>query len=161
MKNAKHSCCLVNVDQHSCFGKWRGWFISTEVNSYPPMHACMGAELLQSCPTLCDPVDCARLLCPRDSPGKSTGVDPGDLPDSGIKPASLTPPALAGRFFITSTTSVSFFTLIPDSTLIISVKKKLVSGHTLWFTSWDEPVFPIFLNWKQISVTVAGPKQVT
>jgi len=29
---------------------------------------------------------------------------PGDLPDAGIKPASLTSPALAGRFFTTSTT---------------------------------------------------------
>ena len=31
----------------------------------------------ESCPTLCDPVDCllpARLLCPRNSPGKNTGV---------------------------------------------------------------------------------------
>ena len=28
----------------------------------------------------------------------------GDLPDPGIKPASLMPPALAGRFFTTSTT---------------------------------------------------------
>ena len=29
---------------------------------------------------------------------------PGDLPDPGIKPASLTSPALAGRFFTTSAT---------------------------------------------------------
>ena len=29
---------------------------------------------------------------------------PGDLPNSGIEPASLTSPALAGRFFTTSTT---------------------------------------------------------
>ena len=29
---------------------------------------------------------------------------PGDLPDSGIKPESLTSPALAGRFFTTSAT---------------------------------------------------------
>ena len=30
----------------------------------------------QSCLTLCDPMDggSARLLCPRDSPGKNTGV---------------------------------------------------------------------------------------
>ena len=33
----------------------------------------MCAKLHQSCPTLCDPMDC-RLLCPWDSPGKSTGV---------------------------------------------------------------------------------------
>ena len=36
-------------------------------------------ELLaaQSCPTLCNPVDCSppRLLCPWDFPGKDTGVD--------------------------------------------------------------------------------------
>ena len=29
---------------------------------------------------------------------------PGDLPDPGIEPVSLTSPALAGGFFITSTT---------------------------------------------------------
>ena len=31
------------------------------------------AKSLQSCPTLCDPVDCS-LLCPWDLPGKNTGV---------------------------------------------------------------------------------------
>ena len=28
----------------------------------------------QSCLTLCDPMDCTRLRCPWDSPGKNTGV---------------------------------------------------------------------------------------
>ena len=32
------------------------------------------AKLLQSCPTLCDPMDCSRLLHPWDFPGKSTGA---------------------------------------------------------------------------------------
>ena len=34
------------------------------------------AQPLQSCPTLCNPMDysLARLLCPWDSPGKNTGV---------------------------------------------------------------------------------------
>ena len=34
------------------------------------------AKLLQSCPTLCDPIDWqpTRLLCPWDSPGRNTGV---------------------------------------------------------------------------------------
>ena len=36
----------------------------------------------------------SRLPCP----------PPGDLPDPGIEPASLTSPALAGRFFTTSAT---------------------------------------------------------
>ena len=38
---------------------------------------------------------------------------PGDLPDPGIKPASLTPPALAGRFSITNTIWVSHQSLVP------------------------------------------------
>ena len=72
--------------------------------------ACMHAKSLQLCMTLCDPMDCAPpssfvhgilqanywsvLPCP----------PPGDLPNLGIKPSSLTSPALAGRFFTTSTT---------------------------------------------------------
>jgi len=35
-------------------------------------------------------------------------LPPGDPPDPGIKPASLTSPALAGRLFTTSTT-VGFY----------------------------------------------------
>ena len=32
------------------------------------------AESLQSCPTLCDPIDGIPPRCPWDSPGKNTGV---------------------------------------------------------------------------------------
>ena len=51
----------------------------------------------------------ARLLCPWNFPGKNSGVGchflhHRDLPDPGIKPASLESPALAGRFFITEPT---------------------------------------------------------
>ena len=37
---------------------------------------CAAAKSLQSCPTLCDPIDGSptRLLCPWDSLGKNTGV---------------------------------------------------------------------------------------
>ena len=69
--------------------------------SRPKMCVCMRAQLLQSCPTLCDPMDCS-------SPGSSvhggfprqeywSGLPccpPGDLPDSGIKPTSPVSPAL-------------------------------------------------------------------
>ena len=71
----------------------------------------MRAETLQSCPTLCDPMNYSPpqaplsmgfskqeywrgLLCP----------SPEDLPDPGIEPMSLKPPALTDRFFTTSTT---------------------------------------------------------
>ena len=37
-----------------------------------PLYTRMHAKSLQSCPTLCDPMD--KLLCPRDSLGRNTGV---------------------------------------------------------------------------------------
>ena len=64
------------------------------------------AKSLQSCPTLCDPMDCRP-------PGSSvlgilqehwSGLPfplPVSLPDQGIKPESLKSPALAGWFFTT------------------------------------------------------------
>ena len=66
-------------------------------------------KTLQSGPTLCHPMDCSLL-------GSSVhGIlqeywsglpfpPPGDLPDPGIECVSLVSPALAGRFFTTSTT---------------------------------------------------------
>ena len=71
------------------------------------MPAFMYAKSLQSCLTLCDPVDRSppetRLICPWDSPGKNTAVGchfllQGDLPDPGIKTRFLVSPALAGVF---------------------------------------------------------------
>ena len=71
----------------------------------------MHAELLQSCPILCHPTDHS----PPDSSvhgilqaGTLGWVamysPPGNLPDPGIERASFTFPALAGKFFTTSTT---------------------------------------------------------
>ena len=71
---------------------------------------CMGAKLLQSCPTLRNPLNC-------NLPGSSVhGIlqeeswsglplpPPGDLPDPGDERVPLTSPALAGGFFTTSAT---------------------------------------------------------
>ena len=71
---------------------------------------CMRVKSLQSCLTLCDPMDCSLpgspalgfsrqeyqsgLLCP----------PPGDLPNPGIETLSPVSPALADRFFTTSAT---------------------------------------------------------
>ena len=79
-----------------------------EVGKPGPTH--VHAKLLQSCPSLCNPVDCRP-------PGSSVhGIlqarilewvampPPGDLPDPTIKPVSLMSPVLAGRFFINSAT---------------------------------------------------------
>ena len=71
------------------------------------MHEC---SVTQSCQTLCNPMDCSLpgfsvhgilqqeywsgLPCP----------SPGNLSDAGVEPVSLMSPALADRFFTTSTT---------------------------------------------------------
>ena len=70
----------------------------------------MCAKVLQSCPTLCNPVDCSP-------PGSSIhGIlqervlewaaisSSRDLPEPGIKPTSLMFPSLACGFFTTSAT---------------------------------------------------------
>ena len=69
------------------------------------------ARLLQSCPSLGDLIE--NIACqaplfmrfPRQEYWSGLPFPlPGDLPDPGIKPTSLMSPALAGRFFTTSTT---------------------------------------------------------
>ena len=78
--------------------------------------ACVCAQLLsQSCPTLCNPMDCSP-------PGSSVhGISrqeywngwpfpaSGALPDPGIEPASLAFPALPGEFFMTVPPGKSYF----------------------------------------------------
>ena len=90
-------------------------------------YECLSAKSLQSCPTLCNPMDCGP-------PGSSVhGLFQvrklkwvampfsRDLSDPGIKPASLTSPVLAGRFFTTSTIQES---AIRQYKTIIFFKKK-------------------------------------
>ena len=70
----------------------------------------MAAKLLQSYPTLCDPVAHSPLgssvlgFSRQEYWSRLPFPSPGDLPDPGIKPISLESPTLAGGFFTTSTT---------------------------------------------------------
>ena len=75
--------------------------------------ACMSAKSLQSCPTLCEPMDCCSfvhgIFCPWDSPDKNTGVGcvPSSKESSWPKDRThhlLCLPASAGRFLTTSAT---------------------------------------------------------
>ena len=57
----------------------------------------------QSCPTLCDPMDCSLpwLLCPWNSPGKNTGMDCHSLLQGIFMAQGLNPGFLHCReFFI-------------------------------------------------------------
>ena len=66
--------------------------------------AAAAAKSLQSCPTLCDPIDGSQPVSPSLEFSRQehwSGLpfpSPGDLPDPGIEPVS---PALAGRYFTT------------------------------------------------------------
>ena len=66
---------------------------------------CALCLVTQSCPTLCDLMDCSPpgSSVYGDSPDKNTGVGGcallrGIFPTQGSEPVSLTSPALAGRF---------------------------------------------------------------
>ena len=69
-------------------------------------HGRVPAKSLQSCPSLCDPVGHSPPVSTQGIPQKSRlpCSSPGDLPDPGVEPLSLTSPELTGRFFTTSTT---------------------------------------------------------
>ena len=68
-------------------------------------HAC--AKLLQSCPTLCNPMDCSPLgssvhgTLQARIPEWVAMPSSRNLPNSGMEPASLTSPALAGGLCLT------------------------------------------------------------
>ena len=60
--------------------------------------------VIQSCPTLCDPMDCNPPVSSVHGILQANWLPcppPGHLPDPGIEPASLISPALAGGFFTT------------------------------------------------------------
>ena len=70
----------------------------------------LSAKLLQLCPTLCDPMDCSppgtsvHGILQARTLGWAAVPSSSDLPNPGIKPVSLTSPALAGRLFTISGT---------------------------------------------------------
>ena len=120
---------LLLLSHFSCVSKPR-FSQRTQVTSCPSrrlffvMCVCMRAKSLQSCLTLCNPMDCSP-------PGSSVHgisqarilewvVTPssGDLPDSGIELVSLSSPALADGFFTTNTTWEAF-TLSQNSLLVL------------------------------------------
>ena len=93
---------------HDCFTMLDSFLLYSKVHQLH-VYMCKSAKSL-NCIQLCNPMDCRPpgssihgfsrqgywrgLPCPRL----------GDLPNPGIKPASLMSPALANGFFTTSTT---------------------------------------------------------
>ena len=94
---------------------WKQVLLSSELYQALTPFSSLLCSVAQSCLTLCDPMDCSPpgSSCPWKFSGQDTGVDchfppSGYLPDPGIETASLASPALAGRFFTTSTTDLGW-----------------------------------------------------
>ena len=100
----------------------------------------------QSCPALCDPLDCSLLgssvhgIARQEYWSGWPFPPPGDLPDPGIEPGSLASPALAGGFFTTMppgkpksySTSVKWGERrhLPCRWAVLEKKHKLGIGHS-------------------------------
>ena len=86
------------------------WILPGGLASKLAICAWMRAKLLQSYPTLCNTRDCSPPGSSVDGISRQEYLSglpfpsPGDPPNPTIKHASLSSPALAGRFFTTSTT---------------------------------------------------------
>ena len=110
-RTCRHQCDLTCPTVPVCCGTGREPSQSVTSEIFPPITtsrdfpggpvvkdlpskaacACLCAESLQSCPTLCEP---ARLLCPWDSPGKDAGVGchallQGIFPTQGSNPCFI------------------------------------------------------------------------
>ena len=103
---------------------YRPDFYGREMNVHP-VCACYVCSVTHPCPTLVTPQTIARqgpLSMEFSGQEYWSGLpfpSPGDLPDPGTKPESLLSPALAGRFFITSATSLNLvhskcFSILPS-----------------------------------------------
>ena len=91
---------------------------------------------LQLCPTLCNPMDCGLQGFFRQEHWRGLPFPPpGDLPNPGIKPASLMSPALASKFFTTTATWET--PSLHDSCIYLKIwlsfKSSLNWWHHLWF----------------------------
>ena len=96
----------------------------------------MHAKLLQSCQTLCNPVDynpsgssVHRILQARLCVAWSVlpYPPPGDLPDLGLELTSLQSHAVAGGFFTTSATWEAQFTYTYIHSFSVSFPKSVIT----------------------------------
>ena len=118
----------------------------------------------QSCPTHCNPVDCSP-------PGSSVHGTlqarileivaislPGDLPDPGTEPLSLSPPALAGRSFTKWATRIRLQSVLTNT----SLQNKVLSQQLLAEPQPPSPSGPggaRMLQDLEASLTPGTPRQ--
>ena len=121
------------------------WFCRRErdIDGAVPLYCCflhVSAQLLSSCPTLCDPLDWSlpgfsvHGILQEDYWSGLPFHPPRDLLDPGIKPASFASPALAGEFFTTDTTWET-----PSLVLFYFTVIEMNEGWSNWQLCWHNP----------------------
>ena len=92
----------------------------------------VGAKFVQSCPTLCNPMDrcppCSSVHVILQTRIRSGLPYPslGDLPNLGTEAATLMSPLLAGGFFTTSATSVAPLNCVIPVTFLMCFELQLL-----------------------------------
>ena len=79
---------------------------------------------------------------------------PGELPTSGIKPASPTSPVLAGGFFTTKLPGKSYF-LLRYSRFIVLYKLQVNLINITWISPWYSPRY--LSSWSDIWTKFQSP----
>ena len=89
--------------------------VSSHVILITLCEVCVCTKSLQSCPTLCDPIDCSPPVSSvfGDSPGKK-----GDLPNLGIEPTSHV--SCTGRGFFTTSATCEVISSVEFSRSVVS-----------------------------------------
>ena len=102
------------------------------------LFCCVHAKSFQLHPTLSDPMDCtcqAPLSMGFSRQEYWSGLpfpSPGDLPDPGIKPASLKSPTLAGGFFTTTHLGSTFRILFHTSFIVLFFSFRFLHFYSLY-----------------------------
>ena len=109
---------------------------------------CVHEKSLQSCLTLCNPMDYSHQaplsmgFSRQEYWSRLPCRSPGDLPNSGIKPPSFTSPVLAREFFTTSSTCKAEVLLSSSCSLTLIISGPLVLlSPLLIHTAFIHPLF--------------------
>ena len=168
IRNLQNKCGIPNqfmiLDNYPLF--WRNIFFSYKIILYQILSE-SESEVIQSCPTLCDPTDLlqpTRFLCPWGFPGKNTGVGGHFLlqeifPTQGLKPGL---PHCRQTLYHLSHQEVAQGLSREVNTFYTIVNSKIITYLNLYFCSKPvvklQSIRPTVLCYHQKCVSFAGEK---
>ena len=132
--NVNNTCKILKVGLSSFFKEFNPVASCLCIHTY--LHICVCAHsVVQPCPTLCNPVDSSSPASTVHGIFQARTLEqvplpsPEDLPDPGVKPASLVPPSLTDRFFTIEPSGKPH----PYTQLGTKKKKRQISNSTPLF----------------------------